>query len=113
MSAQRQPQHLIALESANRVRLTRSAAYRPIRALPWIDGRREVAKLLLDPPEWLEGEQILRLLLVPHRMGRTRARKLLVPDRIGELRRVGDLTPRQRRSLAMRLAPQPDEREAD
>ncbi|MBS1895469.1 MAG: hypothetical protein JST59_29570 [Actinobacteria bacterium] len=92
------PQHLGALERANKVRLARAdlkravargdlAAADVVSSCPWEAATMSVAELLTSQRRW----------------GPTRARKLLMPLRIAEGRQLGALTERQRRLLVRAL----------
>lgn len=89
------PQHLQALEAANRTRLARAGLKRRIRS-----GAVPVADVLADPPECVQTMTIGQLLGAQLRWGPARARKLLADVLIGEGRRIGSLSPRQRRIIA-------------
>jgi len=92
-------QHMIALEKANDFRRRRAALKREIKA-----GEVTLSDFLLEePPEWLGGEPIGRLLRAAPRVGVTRARKLLAEEGIRENRLVGKLTKRQRLILYLAL----------
>lgn len=101
------PQHLAALQQANRVRLARAALHNKVAELGRYDGARRVAGLLLDPPEDLGSLTIFDLLCWIHRVGRAQARGILrSADPVGVIRerkQVRDLTRRQREALAQFL----------
>ncbi|MEI6447873.1 MAG: hypothetical protein WCO96_08350 [Actinomycetes bacterium] len=97
-SAQDQPQHLVALARANRVRLSRAALKRRIG-----EGETSVAEVLLSIPEEVESMAVADLLACQRRWGTTRCRRFLATSRISETRLVGTLTERQRHELAERL----------
>jgi hypothetical protein len=92
------PQHLLALQRANRVRLARAALKRSVAA-----GERDVAKIILDCPWESESMSISELLSAQRRWGRTRSRKLIVSLGLTENKRVGALVQRQRMLLAAAL----------
>ncbi|HEV2075550.1 MAG TPA: hypothetical protein VGR10_04880 [Thermoleophilaceae bacterium] len=96
------PQHLLALEHANRVRLARADLKRRIGA-----GSLTAAAVLADPPPEVQSMSISELLMSQRRWGRARCRRLLVPLGIPENKRVGTLTDRQRSVLSALLAPKP------
>ncbi len=89
------PQHLRALEYANRVRLARAELKRKVAT-------REVgvATVILDCPWEAEGMEIGHLLMSQPRWGRARCRRLLVRLGLPENKQVGTLTERQRVALA-------------
>lgn len=93
-----QPQHLVALARANRVRLARAALKRRIAA-----GEVTVAGILSDVPEEVESMALADLLACQRRWGVTRCRRFLAGSMISETRLVGTLTERQREELARRL----------
>lgn len=89
------PQHIEALEHANRVRLARAAlkravrtrdieAHEVVRGCPWEAATMTVSELLRSQSRW----------------GRTRTRKFLLPLAVSENRQLGRLTLRQREMLA-------------
>jgi len=89
------PQHLLALEQANRVRLARARLKRRIAA-------QEVsaAEVVLTCPEGAEGMSISDVLMSQRRWGRARSRRLLLSLHLPENKQLGTLTERQRRALA-------------
>jgi hypothetical protein len=92
------PQHMRALERANRVRLARARLKRRIA-----DGEITVADVLLSPPWEAESMAISDLLLSQRRWGHTRCRKLLASIPVAETKSIGAMTERQRRAIAERL----------
>ncbi len=92
------PQHLRALEQANRVRLARAELKRQIA-----EGERTVAEVVLDCPWEAESMQISDLLQSQHRWGRTRCRRFLATVSMSETKTVGSMTDRQRQALAAGL----------
>ena len=66
------PQHMLALERANRVRLARAALKRKVAA-----GKVDVAEIVLSSPWETESMSISELLMSQKRWGRTRCRKFL------------------------------------
>lgn len=92
------PQHIRALEHANRVRLARAALKRSVRA-----GRIEASAVLRSCPWEAETMTVSELLKSQERWGRTRTRKFLVPLALNENREVGRLTLRQREMVARAL----------
>ena len=97
-----EPQHLVALARANRVRLARASLKRNIAS-----GDAEVAKVLLDNTWEVESMTVADLLACQRRWGVTRCRRFLAMSRISEPRSVGTLTERQRTELADRLRSEP------
>ena len=100
MAATAAPQHMRALEHANRVRLARAELKRQIA-----DGVREVADVVLECPWEAESMTIADLLMSQHRWGRTRCRRFLASVPMSENKTVGSMTDRQRRALAELLSP--------
>ena len=92
------PQHMLALERANRVRLARAALKRKIAA-----GRVDAAEVVLSCPWEVESMSVSELLMSQKRWGRTRCRKFLQSIGLLENKTVGSLTERQRVTLAALL----------
>jgi hypothetical protein len=92
------PQHMRALEHANRVRLARAALKRSIAA-----GEVDPAGVVRECP-WEVGTMTVgELLRSQRRWGRARARKFLFSIALNENRELGRLTERQRQLLAAEL----------
>ena len=89
------PQHLQALQRANRVRLARAAMKRRVAAQ-----EEFVAQIILSSPWEAQSMSILELLMSQRRWGRTRSRRVLLGLGIPENKRIGTLTDRQRSALA-------------
>jgi hypothetical protein len=89
------PQHIRALEHANRVRLARAALKRSVRA-----GDIRAAEVVQECPWEAETMSVSELLRSQTRWGRTRTRKFLGPLALNENRPLGRLTLRQREALA-------------
>lgn len=101
-SAVTAPQHMQALERANRVRLARAELKREVA-----DGTRTVAGVITDCP-WEAGSMTISdLLMSQHRWGRTRCRRFLSSVPMSENKTIGSMTDRQRQTLAARLEGQP------
>lgn len=92
------PQHLLALEHANRIRLARAELKRRIGA-----GLVTAAEVVSDPPPEVESMSISELLMSQRRWGRARCRRLLLSLGIPENKRIGTLTERQRTALTALL----------
>jgi hypothetical protein len=92
------PQHMRALQQANRVRLARAELKRQVT-----DGETSVADVVLDCPWEADSMAISDLLMSQHRWGRTRCRRFLASIPMSETKTVGSMTDRQRRALAARL----------
>jgi hypothetical protein len=92
------PQHLRALDRANRVRLARAELKRVIA-----DGSRTVADVVVECPWESESMTIADLLMSQHRWGRTRCRRFLASMPMSETKTIGSMTDRQRTQLAARL----------
>jgi hypothetical protein len=99
-TAAQTPQHMQALERANRVRLARAELKRSIGR-----GEVDVSEVIRDTPWETESMTLAELLTSQRRWGRTRARKLLQTLSLSENKRIGTLTPRQRALLTSALSP--------
>ena len=89
------PQHIRALELANRVRLARAALKRELQA-----GNVPAQEVVRTCPWEAETMSVSELLRAQSRWGRTRTRKFLNPLALNENRQLGRLTMRQREALA-------------
>ena len=92
------PQHLRALDRANRVRLARAELKRRVAA-----GGVRAADVILDCPWEADSMSISELLMSQRRWGRTRCRRLLLTLGVPENKQIGTLTDRQRTALAAML----------
>jgi hypothetical protein len=92
------PQHMQALEHANRVRLARAELKREIAR-----GEVAAADVIRDCPWETESMTLAELLTSQRRWGRTRARKFLLALAMAENKRLGTLTDRQRMLLSNEL----------
>ncbi len=106
-SARTAPQHLRALEQANRVRLARAELKRRVA-----DGELPVAEVVVECPWEAESMTIGDLLASQHRWGRTRCRRFLSALPMVETKTIGSMTDRQRRQLAARLNGEVEELES-
>jgi hypothetical protein len=88
------PQHLKALEQANRVRLARAELKRQVAA-----GETTAAEVVLECPWESSSMELSDLLMSQRRWGRARCRRLLLSLGLPENKHIGTLTPRQRRAL--------------
>src|SRR3954466_4258978 len=88
------PQHLKALEQANRVRLARADLKRQVAA-----GETTAAEVVLECRWEASSMELSDLLMSQRRWGRARCRRLLVSLGLPENKHIGTLTPRQRRAL--------------
>lgn len=88
------PQHIKALELANRIRLARAQIGREIKA-----GTLTVEEVLREQPFGTHTWRVGDLLRAQKRWGRTRARKFLQPLEVHEQRTLERLTDRQRAAL--------------
>jgi hypothetical protein len=103
-----EPQHLRALEHANRVRLARAELKRRVAAA---DVR--VADVVRECPWEARSMELSELLMSQKRWGRERCRRLLLALSIPENKQLGTLTERQRVALASMLEAPPSERRAE
>lgn len=100
-----EPQHLRALEYANKVRLARAELKRNVAT-------REVsaAEVIIECPWEAESMELSHLLMSQRRWGRARCRRLLLSLGLPENKHIGTLTDRQRRALAQVLDARTEER---
>ena len=101
------PQHMQALEHANRVRLARAELKREIAR-----GDASAADVIRECPWETESMTLAELLTSQRRWGRTRARKFLLALAMSENKRLGTLTQRQRHLLSNELEAKLDRRPA-
>jgi hypothetical protein len=94
----RVPQHVQALERANSVRCGRAALKRSIA-----EGRTDVSEVLLAPPSIVATMALGDLLMSQKGWGRVRSGRFLRSAGLTEIRTLGNLTQRQRHSLAVLL----------
>src|ERR1700726_936667 len=92
------PQHMRALERANKVRLARAELKRRVAG-----GEIDVAEVILECPWEAESMAVADLLMSQRRWGHTRCRKFLAQLPMSEQKTVGSMTERQRRTLAAML----------
>jgi hypothetical protein len=90
------PQHLRALEKANRIRLARSGKKRRIKM-----GELSVAEALVDPD--FATATVDEVLMAQHRWHRSRTRRALLRVSIPEKKVIATLTERQRLGLVAEL----------
>lgn len=102
------PQHLRALQHANRIRLARAELKRQVGA-----GAVSAAVVVSEPPPEVESMAIYELLSSQRRWGRARSRRVLTSLGVPENKRIGTLTERQRTALSLLLASKPSEDERD
>jgi hypothetical protein len=93
------PQHLKALERANRVRLARARLKRQVAS-----GERSAAEVIMASPWEADSMDISELLMSQRRWGRTRCRRVLLSLGLPENKQIGTMTERQRTALAVALA---------
>lgn len=98
------PQHLVALQRANEVRLARAELKRRIGA-----GEITVGEVVLDASWEAASMTVADLLMSQKRWGRTRCKKFLAAIPLSETKTVGALTERQRRAVAQALGDVRDE----
>jgi hypothetical protein len=92
------PQHVQALELANDVRRARAALKRSIA-----DGRTDVSEVLLAPPSNVAKMALGELLMSQKGWGHVRSERFLRSAGLTEIKTLGNLTERQRYSLAALL----------
>ena len=94
------PQHMLALELANRTKLARTAFKRRLADQPDCkSATRMCSELIAEPPEVLGSMQIGKLLRACRRIGTYRADKTLLAARVAEHRPLRALTPAERQRL--------------
>ena len=91
----RAPQHLQALEYANRVRLARAALKREVAA-----DQKTAAEVVRECPWQAESMSVSDLLMSQKRWGRSRSRRVLLSIGVSENKPLGALTDRQRAALS-------------
>ena len=94
------PQHLQALSRANQVRLARAQLKRRVAC-----GAISVSDVVLESPWEADSMTVADLLMSQRRWGITRCRTVLAQIPVSETKTIGSLTDRQRRALAVLLAP--------
>ena len=94
------PQHMQALQRANKVRLARAELKRRIAS-----GEINASEVILGCPWEADSMTVADLLMSQRRWGHTRCRNFLAGVPMSETKTVGTLTDRQRRALAVLLAP--------
>lgn len=92
------PQHLRALERANKVRLARAELKRRVAS-----GEIGVAEVILRCPWEAHSMAVADLLMSQRRWGHTRCRKFLSRVPMSEQKTIGSMTERQRHTLAAML----------
>jgi hypothetical protein len=93
------PQHLKALQQANRVRLARAELKRQVAA-----EEVSAAEVVLSCRWEAVSMELSDLLMSQRRWGRARCRRLLLSLGLPENKQIGTLTPRQRRALVAVLS---------
>ena len=93
------PQHLRALQHANRVRLARAELKRKIASQ-----EISAAEVVLHCPWEAASMEISDVLMAQRRWGRARCRRLLLSLGLPENKQIGTLTARQRQALAAVLS---------
>ena len=88
------PQHLRALEHANRVRLARAELKRKVGS-----GALTAAEVVSTSPQEVQSMSISELLMSQRRWGHARCRRVLLSLGVPENKRIGTLTDRQRLAL--------------
>ena len=92
------PQHMRALERANKVRLARAELKRGVAV-----GEIDVAEVILDCRWEAQSMAVGDLLMSQRRWGQTRCRKFLAQIPMSEKKTIGSMTERQRHTLATML----------
>jgi hypothetical protein len=89
------PQHMQALQRANKVRLARAELKRRIAA-----GEVSASQVILECPWEADSMTVADLLMSQRRWGHTRCRNFLVGVPMSETKTVGSMTQRQRHALS-------------
>jgi hypothetical protein len=92
------PQHLKALEQANKVRCARAELKRQVEA-----GRLSAAQVIADRRWEVHTMPLSDLLEAQHRWGRSRTRRFLSSIELSENKAIGSLVERQRKLLIRAL----------
>ena len=100
------PQHMRALERANKVRLARAELKRRVAL-----GEIDVTTVILDCPWEAQSMAVADLLMSQRRWGQTRCRKFLAQIPMSEKKTIGSMTERQRHTLAAMLTTVPQGRD--
>jgi hypothetical protein len=100
MATAAKPQHLEALDQANRVRLFRSSLKRDLRNRSRLEGMVYVSEILERLPAELSTMRVEALLLSIHKFGQTRSTRTLTKAGISPFRTFEGLTLRQVSALA-------------
>lgn len=90
------PQHLAALENANRIRFARARLKERVR-----EGVQPIEEVIAKPPEYAQRMTVAELLRAQVRWGPGRTRKLCASLALSERRTLGNLTARQRHALCV------------
>jgi hypothetical protein len=93
------PQHMRALERANKVRLARAELKRSVAV-----GAIEVADVIRRCPWEADSMAVGDLLMSQRRWGQTRCRKFLAQISMSEKKTIGSMTERQRQTLIALLS---------
>ncbi len=93
------PQHMQALQRANKVRLARAELKRQVASQA-----TTVADVVLECPWEAESMELSDLLMSQRRWGRARCRRVLISVGLPENKQIGTLTARQRQALAAVLS---------
>lgn len=97
------PQNIVALERANRIRLTRTAYKREVKSLDQEAGKLRVAELIENYPIECNRLSVVELLRCITRYERTRALKLMRRAKVSERVTLGNMTERQRENICKEL----------
>ena len=88
------PQHMLALDRANGIRLARAELKRQLAR-----GDVKVWDVISDPPEEAYKAQVQEMLGAVHRVGKGRVRKMCGRAGVNPVAELGQLTVRQKMSL--------------
>jgi hypothetical protein len=96
-------QRLTAIRLANQVRFERARLKRQLRDTPAEESAWMAAGILSEPPDWAQTMRIYELLIQIPKWGRVKVERLLLKLGIAQHKRVGGLSPRQRKLLVEAL----------
>ena len=92
-----------ALAQANLVRTQRARLKADLKEGHLKEGRRSLAALIAEPPDYLASAKLTEVLGAVPRCGSVRVARLLEHCRVSPNKTIGGLSPRQRRELVAAL----------
>jgi hypothetical protein len=91
-------QRMDALQRANEIRSQRAQLKKDLKA-----SRKQIALILLEPPDYVETAKVFDLLLHVPKYGRVKVNKLLTQCKVSPSKTIGGLSQRQRSELVALL----------